>query len=176
MFLPELYEIYRYARITAVHIQMEVTNTGSVPLAIATATLPFASISLTGSPLALMERPRSVFKSCAGSGGVSKAVIRKLFHSFDELGNPTYDHKYWVDVTQAASATPQDTNEPAIACAVGALDETSTWAAIVTYRITYHIQWFELNYADVVPDPARSTAFEHSLTGGDTRSGEDSDE
>jgi hypothetical protein len=92
-----------------------------------------------------------LFKTIAGAGGISKGVIRKTYLSFDELGNPVYDDRYWMDVTQAASSTPLDTNEPTLVTSIGALDEVSEWAAIVTYRITYHTQWFELNVADVVP-------------------------
>jgi len=87
---------------------------------------------------------------------MSRSIITKTYYSFDELGNPVYDKSHSFDSVQAVNSTPQDQEAPCVIVSVGAADGTSTWAGLATYTITYHVQYFELQWADFSTGSARS--------------------
>lgn len=149
MFSSELFDIYRLCRVTAVTVKAEVINLSStVPLIIAVGTIPWSASSSTFDPYLLAERSRAVSRTVATSTGMSRSIINKTFYSFDELGNPVYDKSHWFDSVQASNSTPQDQEAPCVMVSVGAADATSTWAGLATYTVTYHVQYFELQWAD----------------------------
>lgn len=149
MFSTELFNMYRLCRVTAVSIKAEVINLSStVPLILSVGTVPWSSSTSTFDPYLIAERPRSVSKTVATSTGMSRSIINKTYYSFDELGNPVYDKLHYFDSAQALVSTPQDTEAPCVIVSVGAADSTSTWAGLATYTITYHVQYFELQWAD----------------------------
>ncbi len=148
MFSSELFNIYRYCRITAVHIRAECVNTGSEPVIIAIGTIPWAAATSTFDPYLIAERPRSISRLAGLSTGMSRVTLNKTYMSFDELGNPVYDKTHFFDSVQSISTTPQDQEAPAVIVSVDSADPTKTWSALTTYHVTYHTQWFELQWAD----------------------------
>ncbi len=142
------YFLYRYARISAVHVKMEIVNTGTVPVTAAMCTLPWLDTPAgSGTPLGPVEAaeyPRAVTTQIGTNTGMSKGTIAKTFASFDQLGEPVYESRYWVDDTQALVTTPLDTREPVIYCVVDATDPTLEWSAQIVYTVTFHVQWFDL--------------------------------
>jgi hypothetical protein len=142
LYMAELFSIYRYCRITAVHVQMEVVNTSStVPLRMVAATVPWNDSTTIDT---LSQRPGAIVKIVGLSTGSSKAVIRKTWHTQVEQGNPVYDKTYWFDSTQSASTTPQDTQEMSIRCAIQAVDGASSFNVESVFRVIYHVQFFDL--------------------------------
>lgn len=148
MFSTELFNLYRYCRITAVHIRAELVNTGSEPVILAVGTLPWAAATSSFDPYLIAERPRATSRLAGLSTGMSRVSISKTYGSFDELGNPVYDKTHYFDSAQSILTTPQDQEAPAIVVSVDSADPTKTWSALATYHITYHTQWFELQWAD----------------------------
>ena len=147
-FMNEMFAIYRYAKILAVSIRMEVVNVSGTPLLHALAPIPWGAATTTFDPQLLAERPRSVSKLVSASSGIGKSTISRKYFSFDELGVPVYDKQHYFDSAQASASTPQDQEAPAILGSIGAADQTSTWAALTTYTIVYHLQFFDLQWAD----------------------------
>lgn len=148
MYSIVLYDLYRFARITAVHVKMEIVNTGTTPLTATMCVLPWDVTPAGGGasldPNAASEYPRSVTKTVGTSSGMSKATLSRTWHSFDQLGQPVYDKTYWVDYTQSGLTTPQDTREPVIYCVVDSTDPTLNWSGQVSYTVTFNCQWFDL--------------------------------
>jgi hypothetical protein len=159
MFSSELFNMYRLCRVTAVHIKAEIINLSStVPLILSVGTLPWSSATSTFDPYLIAERPRAVSRTVATSTGMSRAIINKTYFSFDELGNPVYDAQHYFDSVQAGSSTPQDQEAPCVIVSVGAADSTSTWTGLTTYTVTYHVQYFELQWADFSMSKERERA------------------
>jgi len=157
MFSSELFNMYRLCRVTAVTIKAEVINLSStVPLIISVGTVPWSSSTSTFDPYLIAERPRAMSKTVATSTGMSRSIITKTYYSFDELGNPAYDKSHYFDSVQAGVSTPQDQEAPCVIVSVGAADAVSTWAGLATYTVTYHVQYFELQWADFSTGLARS--------------------
>lgn len=148
MYSRVLYQMYAYARITAVHIKMEIVNTGTVPLTATMCPIPFVdSPAGTGSTLvpgAAAEYPRAVTTQIGTATGMSKAQLSRTWAAFDQLGQPVFASNFWVDEPQAAATTPNDVRQPIIYCVVDATDPTLTWSANITYTLTFHVQWFDL--------------------------------
>lgn len=163
MFSSELFNMYRLCRVTAVHIKAEVINlSSSVPLILSVGTIPWSAATSTFDPYLIAERPRSVSKTVATSTGMSRSVINKTYYSFDELGNPVYDKDHCFDSVQAGVSTPQDQEAPCVIVSVGAADASSTWAGLATYTVTYHVQYFELQWADFSTGHPRSMIRRHA--------------
>lgn len=144
-YLPQLYTMYKFAKLIAVHIRMEVINTGTAPLLIAMATMPYSDTSTTMDPRQIQERPRSVSTTVGASTGTSKGVISRTYYAFDEMGQPVYDRTFWITQLQSLSTSPVDADEPTILAGVGNVDPAATSVTFVAnYQVTYHIQFFDL--------------------------------
>jgi hypothetical protein len=126
----------------AVTARFTVVNATATPLLMAIA--PFASedITATTDPQFVQERQRSVSKVVSGSGGIDQGVLTKTYFAFDEIGQPVYDEKYWIDSTQAASTTPVDTKTPIVALSLSSLITGVSWSATANVKYIYHIEWF----------------------------------
>jgi hypothetical protein len=138
----EMYKLYKYAKVMAVEIQFTVVNQSLGPLLMAVAPFAHEDLSTTIDPQFVQERQRSVSRVVGSSNGVDKAVIRKTYYTFDEIGQPLYDQKFWIDKNQSNSTTPVDGNTPAIAISLSSLLTGNTWSATSNVRYTYHIEWF----------------------------------
>lgn len=144
-FLPQMYAIYKYAKLAAVDVHFEVVNTGAEPLLCALGSLPHIDSSLAMPPQQVAERPHSISKVVGGANGMNRAILSKRFIAAQELGQPVFDRQYWIDAAQSLSSTPVDANAPVAAASVGnvLLGGTSvTFQANV--RVTYHVQFFDL--------------------------------
>jgi hypothetical protein len=147
LYATSLYEIYKYAMITAVTVRVEVLNLGTTPVVTAMAAVPFdeATTSNISSADLLARYPRSVSKTCNGINGMSKAVLSKTFFSYEELGQPVFDRSHWQTATDAVSATPLNTSDPVVFVMTNETN-AGTWSGHIRYTVDYHIKWFEHHF------------------------------
>ena len=151
MYSQTMYSIYRYCRISAVAVDLEVapeyTGTGrqnSIEAVLA----PIPNAQALASPA--MTDLRSVrdnrYVLCP-SFGANKIRLRGTWNSFDQLGNPTYTRDTWQTVTQAAS-TSIDIDHPVIYVRVSSVG-MDTQPVSIKLTVTYHMQWFDLEFVSL---------------------------
>jgi len=137
--------MYKYSRVIAVEVRVDFINTGTSPVTLALAVLPYVDLSATTSPTDLIDIPRTVWTAVGGSTGMSKGTVSRLVHSMNELAQPVMEKAYFVTSGQAASGSPIDDTFPVIAASVGAsTGSTDTWSGIATTRVRYHVEFFDL--------------------------------
>ena len=143
-FAASFYQIYKYARINAVTVHVELVSTGSEPLIIAADVLPYsqANSSLVD-PHYIAARPRAISRIVGGSSGASRVVLRKTWKTAETLGQLNYSDSAWQSYTEALSVLP-DADHPFVCVAVDSVLSSATWAGEAVYRVTYHMQFFEL--------------------------------
>lgn len=90
------------------------------------------------------EKPGCKRKLVSVQGGMDRASISYNADGQTMFGNPFYTKDYWVDETQANSTTPLDQYEPVFALIVTPVLAGSTVQCVVTCKIEYHIQFFDL--------------------------------
>ncbi len=145
LYCLEFYAMYKYARITAVTLELRAVNRSTtVPFVIALGTVPYSELgSIT--PDRFWEKSTTVRKQVSVQGGLDKVVLRKTYVAQDIMGQPYLDQKYWIDVTQSASTTPVDTNAPVLAYMISDITgNTGGFTMTVNWKIVYHIQFFDL--------------------------------
>lgn len=144
LYCLEMYQIYKYARITAVSFELRVTNQSTtIPLMMSVGTVAYSDASGI-TPDRFWERTTTVRKQVSVQGGIDRGVLKRTFVPQDVLGQPYLDQKYWIDVSQSASTTPVDANEPVILYCVSGLNGTGFGACTMNWDIKYHIQFFDL--------------------------------
>lgn len=73
---PELYQLYKYSRLTMVKYDFEIVNLGRTPLEILSGVLPFDEAN-AASVTQISEKPGTVRKLVSGQGGMDRAKITK---------------------------------------------------------------------------------------------------
>ncbi len=143
LYALQLYEIYKYCRIMRVDVRAECINTGTVGIQFAVGHIAYSDASgLTFDRF--IEKPATTKKLVSPKGGMDRAVITKSLNSTMMLGS-VLDSKYWINVTQSASTTPIDTNEPVLVLGIDNYQSSSVpYAAQVNFTLTYHLQFFDL--------------------------------
>jgi hypothetical protein len=142
LYSAELFQIYRYCKITRVDILFEVCNQISQPIQAITGFLPFVDIAgITADRLS--EKIDSVRRLMSPQGGLDRVIIRKSYVCEKVIGEPVLS-KYWMSNAQSLSSTPIDVNEPALVYVLANGGTAGVISAIVNYRITYHCQFFDL--------------------------------
>jgi hypothetical protein len=138
------YQIYKFARINAVTVHCECIATTAPPMIIAATVLPYsqANSSLVD-PHFIASRPRAVSKVTGGSAGTSKVTWTKTWKTTEELGQLNYSDSAWQSYSEAISVTPSPDN-PFICIATDSLSSADTWGAMIRMKVTYHMQFFEL--------------------------------
>jgi hypothetical protein len=126
------------------------------------AALGFTAFADSGSitPDRFWEHPTTIRKNISVQGGLDRVVLRKTFNPQQCYGQPYLDQKFWVDVSQSASTTPIDSNEPVVQYMLSGLDGGNMGTCYIDWKIKYHIQFFDLrtpssslNVQDDITDP-----------------------
>ncbi len=142
-YLTELYAIYKYARVTAITLEVKIVNLASAPVEAVIAVLPFSEI--TGFTLEkAVERPGSVRRVVSGAGGIDQATLKKTITAESAFGQPYLDRDFWIDSSQATSITPLDSREPAIVAFVQGMATAASVTYNIETRATFHCQFFDL--------------------------------
>lgn len=143
-YAASFYQIYKYARINAVTLHAELISTGAEPMIIAADILPYSQATSTlVDPHFIASRPRAISKISGTSTGMSRVTINRTYKTAECLGQLNYSDSAWQSYSEAISVLP-DANHPFICVAIDSVLATATWSADVVYRITYHMQFFEL--------------------------------
>lgn len=142
-YAPELYTLYRYSRVLAVKYRFELINIGGRPLEMFGAVMPFDDASAV-SVAQIGEKPGVIRKIVSPAGGIDKATMQTTCTGQQWFGNPYFTKDYWVDEGQANNSTPLDVLAPAFAFVVAPLLTGSQIDFVVTVRLEYHIQFFDL--------------------------------
>jgi len=140
----QLYTMYKYARIHALTVRVEIVNTGTAPVSIAIAAIPSIDVVAGLTPGSVNKRPRSIYKVVGGSGGDNVCSMSKTFYSEEELGQPVFDKEHWVDAIQAASPTIRSPQDPLVAVTSSSTDGslTTNYSVIITHKLIYHVEFF----------------------------------
>jgi hypothetical protein len=142
LYSAQLFQIYRYCKVTSVEIVFDVINTGATPLEVLVGTVPYVEVgALTATRLA--EKTTTTRKLISPAGGLDKCRIAKFFSSESIIGEP-FTSKFWMSYSQSLSTTPIDVNEPVIATIIAFAGSSGSVFAIPNYRIRYHCQFFDL--------------------------------
>lgn len=143
----EMYNLYRYCRIAGVDVRLSVVGEAdeanqNFSFEAAMAKIPFDQVGITPVELKLVRGSKYML---VPTSGMNRCILSGHYGSFDELGNPALDRQFWQDQTEANNATPSDTSRPVICTAVRVINGNRAFAA-VNVSVTYHMQWFELEY------------------------------
>jgi len=147
IYAAQLYQMYRYSRIDRVDIKLEIN---AVPggtaygFDVAIGRIPYSEYSSTMSPDLLAVTTGAVW----GKGGLygnRPVILSRSFDSQNALGNLVFGEEYWQTYSQAITSTPTNTNKPVIALAVGATPSVGTLNASMSWQVTYHIEFFDLD-------------------------------
>lgn len=150
MYAPELFQIYKFAKIDATRVHAEVINTGTYPIKFAMAAIPYNDGGSTVTPNNIEERPGAIVRCLGLATGMSRVAVTKSFNSLRELGSPVYSRNYWEDYSSAVTTAPSDIEAPCIIVATGSTDgSAATCAWSVNYDVTYSITFFNLKQGAV---------------------------
>jgi hypothetical protein len=142
LYAAQLFQIYRYAKVTAIQIELDVFNKGTNPIEVVVGHVPQVEVSaITAARLA--EKTSSTKRIVSAAGGLDRTRIVKFFDAQAILGEP-FTSKYWMSYSQSLSTTPIDVNEPVLAVVLAYAGGSTTVTAVINYRIKYHCQFFEL--------------------------------
>jgi hypothetical protein len=145
LYLAQFYAMYKYSRVLSVNYHFELTNLTAIPFEVAFAILPFSdagAISLEQ----VIEKPGSVRRLVSAVGGMDRVTLSKFAVAQDWMGNPYNTKDYWITEAQSLVG-PVDADEPAGVLVIQGL--TGTVAYTLTTKITYNIQFFDLEIAPV---------------------------
>lgn len=148
LYMKEFYAMYKFCRVTAAHVRLDICNTGLAALNCSLGVVPFQDIAaLTVDKL--VEKDGTIRKLVSAQGGMDRIVLEKTFPAQQWLGNAILDRQWWVDETQSTSATVIDPTEPVAVFGYRAI-QAAMYSMSYTYKVTYHLQWFDLE----VPTPS----------------------
>jgi len=150
LFAAELYQIYRFCRITAIHLQMEVVNTSSTqPLTCVMCVLPLVRVNAITDPRGMSDIPNALTKQVGLSTGFSRVVLNKTFVAQKELGQSIHSGSEFTQTySEALSAASQD-DFPSIYAGVIASSTGGNWTGIIKYVATYHLEFSEYDTSNL---------------------------
>lgn len=143
LYMREFYTMYKFCRVTAAHVRLDICNTGSSPINCALGVVPFEDIA----PLTvdkLVEKDGTIRKIVSAQGGQDRIVLEKTFPAQQWLGNAIFDRQWWVSEAQSTSSIVIDPTEPVAVFGFKGLAPVTPYSMSYTYRVTYHLQWFNL--------------------------------
>lgn len=136
-YIDTLFGLYKYAKVHHCTITLRLVNMGSEPLIIACAPLPANWHS--GSPTLgeILDVPKCVRKTTGSNGGVDRVTLVNSAFAKDILGAEYQTARYQMDSTQAASASPIVSTEPAWQVAVSSFNASTA----ISFRLEVEIEW-----------------------------------
>lgn len=153
-FCPELYQVYRLARIRAIHVDMEVVNTSaSQPLTATVCCVPLSSANAIVDPRNVASIPNSVSRQVGIAAGMSRVRIQKTFIGEKEFGQLAVSGLDFSQTYGEALATAVLGDCPAIYAGVIATVTGGNWTGVIRYVYTYHIEFTEYTNQLTSPIP-----------------------
>jgi len=140
---PELFQIYRLARIKAINISMEVINTSSTPLTATVCCLPLTIAQGVIDPRNISSIPGSITRQVGIATGMSRTRIIKTFVGEKELGQSALSGKEYSQSFSEALLPAVESDFPAIYSGVISTVSSATWTGVINYVYTWHIEFTE---------------------------------
>lgn len=141
-YTARLYDMYKWCKILSVEARYNIANTSSNPVQFVAAVIPNNStVGLTIDRAA--EIAGSTVRLVSPQGGLDKVEITKQYNTQTMVGSRTAE-KYWINLAQASSGTPIETEEPVMFLMAQPLISVN-WSSQVIVDITYHCEFFDLN-------------------------------
>jgi hypothetical protein len=143
LYIDAFYQIYNWSIIKQIDFEFSAINLDTVPYDIVLGVVPYyqaATITLDQ----LKETNNSVVKTLGLSTGQGRSVIKKSFNVAHYLGVNSTTRQLWLNVGDARASTPMDTGHPAVVFKAGPITTGAVSGITVTTKITFHIEFFEL--------------------------------
>lgn len=138
----KLYDMYKWCKILSAEVRYNVANTSTNPVQIVAGVIP--NNSTVGLSLdRAAEIAGSTVKLLSTQGGMDKALIQKRYNTQAMVGSKVAE-KYWINLAQASSSTPLETEEPVMFFMAQPLISVN-WTTQLVVDITYHCEFFDLN-------------------------------
>jgi hypothetical protein len=152
-YAASFYQIYKYARINAITLHVELVTTGTEPMIIAADILPYTQANSTAvDPHFIASRPRAISRICGASAGMSRVTLNRTYKTAESLGQLNYSDSAWQSYSEALSVIP-DPDHPFLCISMDSVNAAGIWGADAAYRITYHMQFFELQDPSLTMTP-----------------------
>jgi len=140
---PELFQIYRLARIKAISISMEIINTSNTPLTATLCCLPLTIAQGVTDPRNISSIPGSITKQVGIATGMSRSRIVRTFVGEKELGQSALSGKEYSQSFSEALLPAVESDFPAIYSGVISTVTSASWTGVVNYVYTWHIEFTE---------------------------------
>lgn len=142
--MMNFYDMYKYMRVLSFEVQLTCYNESGLAIVPFLGVLPYTDIAST-SVDRIIEQPNTVSQLLSAKGGLDKVELKRTFDCLKLVGSAPGD-RYWIPQTQAVSTTPVDVREPALVWGA-AVTSGGSWSAYTRGQITYHVEFFDLQYA-----------------------------
>lgn len=140
-----LFGLYKYAIIYGGRIRLRAVNTGSEPLILAVAPLPYGWVGSTPTVGELLDNPRCVRATIGSNSGMDKVEIVNTATAKQLLGSDLAALRYQQDQAQASSSTPVFNEEPCWTAVCTSFNGLSTVSFRIEVEIEYNVQFFNLD-------------------------------
>lgn len=142
-YTARLYDLYKWCKVLSVEVRFNIANTTSAnPVQFVAGIMPNNStLGMTIDRAA--EIAGSTVRLVSALGGIDKTEIIKTYNTQAVVGTLVAE-KYWINLAQASSSTPIETEEPIIFLMAQPLISVN-WTSQVVADLTYHVEFFDLN-------------------------------
>lgn len=139
----QLYQIYKYARVTAVSIRVEIQNESTQSLLAVLAPCAYSDISAV-TVNELSQIPTAINRTVGPTAGFSRCVVNHTYDPFYVYGQRVNTNTFFMSYSQSIAAVPLDQLSPLITLMVGPADGVSSVAFNLQLTLVYHLQYFDL--------------------------------
>jgi len=139
----QLYQIYKYCRVTGVEIFIELQNAATESVSVTLGVCDWPDFSGLNA-VTFAQTPGAENRLLGSNNAASRVIYQRSFNPYAVLGQKIASLNYAMTVSQAQASTPLDANEPVIALVMEAVDGTSTWSIAGTVTTVYHVEFFDL--------------------------------
>ena len=146
-YADSLYGLYNLAIIHGCRITLRLVNTGSEPIILAAAPLPYSWASGSPTLSELLDQPRAIRKSCGASTGKDSVSLSSSHSVKSLLGKEFNIAAYQITATQAASSTPISTDEPIWVVGVSAFNALTSISFRMEVELEFSTEFYSLTSA-----------------------------
>ena len=143
-YLDSLYGLYNLSIIHGCRITLRLVNTGSEPIILACAPLPYSWITGTPTLAEILDVPKCVRKTCGASTGKDSVVLTSAHSVKSLLGKEFNIASYQMTQAQAASSTPLNTNEPVWVVMLSAFNGLNSISCRLEVEFEFSAEFYSL--------------------------------
>ncbi len=143
-YIDSLFGLYRYASVKAVKLTAKVVNTGSEPIILAIAQVPYDWTSGSPTLSELLDQPFARKTIVGSSTGKDTAQLTVSTTVAKALGNEFQASKYIMNAATASSGV-SDNDQPVYITALSAFNALSAISCRIEYEVEWHVTFFSLD-------------------------------